>query len=488
MVIWIIHIGLRNKKITLNEMPEILLINPKLENAKSFWLPLGLAYIASYLEKYSFKVGVIDANVLQLEAEGVASTIQEEPALVGISAMTGSIYSAWDIAKSIKKRFPKAIIVLGGHHPSVLPEESLKKEFVDVVVIGEGEETMKELATAIINKILDLDKIKGIAYKTGPNEIKCTQPRSLIENLDELPFPAWHLFPSLSKYISEAYKKLPVAYIFTSRGCPYRCTFCYSGIFSKRFRARSPENIISEVEYLKKNFGIKEFHILDDNFVLDEKRAAKFCNLLIERKINLPWAAVGGIRVNLVQRFPQLIELMAKSGCYRTAMGIESGNQQILNNIQKDITLEQVRGAVKILNKAGILVGGFFMIGNYGETEKTVEDTIKFAKSLSLDYAQFMIATPYPGSQLYEQVLKEGRFLIKDWREFNLWTGAVFQWNDLTKEQIDKMYRRAYFQYYFNPKFFLKSIANFKISSWKIYLKGFLILINNLLRFKTPMS
>jgi len=469
-------------------MPDILLINPKFENANSFWIPLGLAYIASYLEKNSFDVKIIDANVLQIDDEEVADLIEKKPVVVGISAMTSVIYSTWKIAKNIKQKFPNSLIVLGGPHPSVLPEESLKNEFIDIVAIGEGEETMKEIADSFVNGTLKLNEIKGIAYKTNSGKIEYTESRPLIENLDKLPFPARRLFPAIGKYVPEAYKKLPIATILTSRGCPYRCTFCYAGIFGKRFRPRSPENIISEIEHLKKDFGIKEFHICDDNFFLDGKRVLRFCNLLAEKKINLPWACVGGLRIELVEKSPELLELMAKTGCYRAAIGIESGNQQILNNIQKDITLEQVRKAVKILNKAKILVGGLFMIGNYGENEKTVDDTIKFAKSLSIDYAEFMTATPYPGTKLYDQVLKEGHLLIKDWREFNLWTGAVFEWDNLTKKQIDRLYRKAYLKYYFNPKFFLKSIVNFKPNSWKIYLRGFKILINNLLHHKTPMS
>jgi len=469
-------------------MPEILLINPKFENANSFWIPLGLAYIASYLEKNSFAVKIIDANVLQINNEKVADLIKGKPDIVGISAMTSVIYSAWEIAKSIKQKFPKTLIVLGGPHPSILPEESLKNEFIDIVVLGEGEEAMKEIAVSFRNGTIKLNEIRGIAYKTNSDEIKRTEPRPLIENLDKLPFPARHLFPSLGKYVPEAYKRMPVATVLTSRGCPYRCTFCYAGIFGKKFRSRSPENIISEIEHLKKDFGIKEFHICDDNFFLDGKRVLRFCELLKEKKINLPWACVGGLRVNLVEKSPELLKLMAQTGCYRTALGIESGNQQILDNIQKDITLEQVRKAVKTLNKAGILVGGLFMIGNYGESEKTVDDTIRFAKSLSIDFAEFMTATPYPGTQLYDQVLGKGHLLIKDWGEFNLWTGAVFEWDNLSKKQIDRLYRKAYVQYYFNPGFFLKSIVNFKPKSWKIYFRGFKILINNLLRYKTPMS
>lgn len=465
--------------------PEILLINPKLKDARNFWLPLGLAYIASYLEKHSFEVKIVDANALGIEDKEVVNSIEETPDIVGITALTPYIYSAWTIAKNIKQKFPNTLIVLGGHHPSVLPEESLENKFIDIVVIGEGEETMKEIATWRRDGYpKNLSEIRGIAYK-NQGKIKSTERRPLIENIDDLPFPARHLFPFPKKYTPSAYRKLPVAAIFTSRGCPYRCTFCHFDLFGKRFRARTPENVVSEIEYLKKHYDIKEFHIGDDNFCLDVERAIKICDLLIERKINLPWACVGGIRVDTIAKHPEIIEKMAQAGFYRTSVGIESGNQQILDNIQKGITLEQADKAVRILKKNKIFVGGYFIIGNYGENKKTVEDTIRFAKYLPLDYAQIMIATPYPGSGFYEQLKENGKLLTNDWRDFNLFTGAVFEWNNLSKTEIDRLYRRAYFKYYFSPSFFLKNILKFKLSNWKIYLNGALIVFKSLMRQKT---
>jgi len=178
---------------------------------------------------------------------------------------------------------------------------------------------------------------------------------------------------------------------------------------------------------------------------------------------------------------------MAKVGFYRTSVGIESGNQQILNNIQKDITLEQIQKAVDILRKNKVFVGGYLMIGNYGENEKTVEDTISFAKSLPLDYVQIMIATPYPGTKFYQQLTGEekGKLLTNDWHDFKIFTGAVFEWNNLSKAKIDKLYRKAYLRYYFDPKFLIKSVLKFRLSNWKIYLNGSLILFKNLIRYKT---
>jgi len=344
---------------------------------------------------------------------------------------------------------------------------------------------MKEIAESVRNNSYNFENIDGAVYKTKFNKIKYNRPRSPIENLDELPFPAWHLFDFPSKYTPNAYRQLPVASIFTSRGCPHRCTYCHFDLFGKRFRPRSPESVILEIEYLKNNFNIKEFHITDDNFALDQKRAMEFCDLLIKRKINLPWACVGGIRVDTVVRYPFLIEKMKQTGFYRTSIGIESGSQKILNNIQKGTTIEQVEETVKILKRNKITVGGYFMIGNYGEDKETVEETIQLAKKLPLDYAQIMIATPYPGTKFYQQVKEEGRFLTKKWDEFNIFTGAVFEWDNLSKKQIDRLYEEAYSRYYFRPMFILKSLAGFKIRNWKIYLNGSVLLFKNLIRKRT---
>lgn len=455
--------------------PKILLINPRAKNDRAKFLPLGLAYLAAVLEKNSFDVKVIDANALQMEDNCLINTVKKmSPDIIGLTAMTGGIEYVWEIAKMCKLALPNATLILGGPHPTILPEESIQKLFVDIVVIGEGEETMKEIAVSR-QKNSSLKNVKGIAYKEDGRVI-ITPRRENIVNLDDLPFPARHLFPFPQLYKSDSYRKKPVARILTSRGCPYRCTFCYHGIFGRELRTRSPENVVEEIEFLKDRYGIKEFHIVDDNFNADKKRAIAICELLIKRKVNLPWACAQGMRVNNLDQ--EFLYLIREAGCYRTYLGIESGNQQILNNIQKDITLAMVEKAVVMVKKAKMVVGGLFMVGNYGETEETINDTINFAKKLKLDYASFCIATPYPGTVLRQQVIQEGRLLTKKWSDLNRFTGAAFEWKNLSKSQIDRLYRKAYRDFYLRPGYLFKRLTDFE--SFKILFRGIGIVINAL--------
>ena len=455
--------------------PKILLINPRAKNDRAKFLPLGIAYLAAVLEKNSFNVKVIDANALQIEDALLMDEIKKiNPNIIGFTAMTGNIEYIWELAEKCKTILPNATMILGGPHPTILPEESLEKPFIDMVIIGEGEETIKEIAVSK-QRNGSLKNIKGIAYKED-GKIVITPRRENITNLDELPFPARHLFPFPQLYKPDSYKKKPVARILTSRGCPYRCTFCYHGIFGRELRTRSPENVVDEIEFLKDRYGIKEFHTVDDNFNADKKRAIAICELLIKRKVNLPWACGQGFRVNNLDQ--EFLSLMREAGCYRTYLGIESGNQQILNNIQKDITLPMVEKAVLMVKKAKMTVGGLFMVGNYGETEETMKDTINFAKKLKLHYAFFSIATPYPGTILRQQVLKEGRLLSNRWSDFNRHTGAIFEWNNLSKNQIDYFYKKAYRDFFLRPSYLFERLLDFE--SFKILFRGAGIVINAL--------
>jgi len=370
--------------------------------------------------------------------------------------------------------------VLGGPHPTVLPLGVINYSFIDIIVVGEGEYAMREIALAKQERMKSFKHILGIVYKED-GEIITTSPRSPIINLDQLPFPARHLFPPLKYYIPVTYRKLPAAGIFTSRGCPYHCTFCYHGIFGKKFRARSPENVLAEIELLKDKYRIREFHIADDTFNVDKERVKKICHLLIERKINIPWACAQGLRINLIDQ--EILNAMNEAGCYKICYGIESGNQGVLNNIKKGITLEEAENAVQMAKRAKLIVGGLFMIGNYGETEQTINETINFSKKLRLDYAVFSIATPYPGTKFYEQVLKKGKMLATNWNEFSRYSGAIFEWNNLSKKQIDALYQKAYRKYYSNFRYLWNELKNLRFENLQILSNGIRIL-KNVLRFK----
>lgn len=443
---------------------KVLLINPKCTTGKAKWLPLGIGYIAAVLKEAGFIVKVMDGDITGMQ--------DFMPEIIGISAMTTQIDEAWRIADQVKKFLPQSRVVLGGVHPTIIPMESITRPYIDVVVMGEGEQTMKELCIALRDS-LALNDIKGIVFKDG-NYLVATQPRELIQDLDSLPYPARELFAFPQDYTPGYYRQTPCATILTSRGCPGRCTFCNKSIFGSRFRVRSAENVVNEIEYLVKSYGIKEIHISDDNFSTDKKRAMAICQGIIDRKLDISWACSNGIRVDFVTQ--EMLDKMKEAGCYRVAFGIESGSPQILRNINKNITLEKVETAVNMAKKSGLITVGFFMVGNYGENNKTINETIKFIRKLGLDYTQFTIATPYPGTELSEQVDEHGKIFAHKWSDFNTYTGSVFEWDNLSKKKIDAFQSKMYRSSYLRPGYIFKRIISMKKQDLHFIVDGVKIL------------
>ncbi|MEW6039940.1 MAG: radical SAM protein, partial [Elusimicrobiota bacterium] len=310
---------------------KILLVNP----SASVWqqtkiIPLGLAYIAAVLEKAGHSVQVIDLN------HEKSFVLPKTVDLVGITAASSTIEYAWDIAKQVKEK--NILTVLGGPHVTILPEESLQHKEVDFVVRGEGEETIVELISSL-EKNESLTNVRGISFKEN-NRIVHNQNRPFIENLDKLPFPAYHLFPPIKHYKSAqpflARRRISAS-IMTSRGCPFNCVFCYKGMFGHVWRSRSPENIIDEWKFLVKELKVKEIRIQDDIFNQDIKRAEKICEMIKDNNIIVPWSLPNGIRADKFN--VTLISKMKQSGCFQVAFGVESGDQTVLNNIGKKLDL-----------------------------------------------------------------------------------------------------------------------------------------------------
>ncbi|MCX5657370.1 MAG: radical SAM protein, partial [Candidatus Omnitrophica bacterium] len=425
----------------------VIFVNPRYrEWVKS--LPLGIAYLAGILVKQGHWVRVIDANAEELNTADVSEHIKLcKVDMVCITSVTAQIYSGWDIAQAVKKENPAITVVIGGVHPSAMVEESLGKEFIDFVVRGEGEVTLTELIDCLEHKG-GIEKVDGISYKKG-NCFQNNPKRSLIDNLDALPFPARDLFPFPYKYSSPFKLKKLHATLITSRGCPGGCIFCNKNIFGSVFRMRSAENVIMEIEYLAKEYGIKEFHMADDCFSWDRNRVEQICELLIRKKLNVAWACSNGIRVDSVDK--KLLELMKESGCYRIAFGVESGSEEVLKKIGKRIHLDEIKHAFEMAELAGIATVALFMLGNFGDDTKNIEKTIEFSKSLATDYAQFTIAVPFPGTPFFKIIEQKGRFLSRDWKEFGVFSKPLFELNGLTADLMSHMYKKAYREFYFRP-------------------------------------
>jgi anaerobic magnesium-protoporphyrin IX monomethyl ester cyclase len=429
----------------------VLLIDPKVN------LPidvrsspsLGLAYLAAVSEQRGDDVRVLDMQSDDVSLRQVAA--EHPPDVVGITATTVQIESAWRVARELRQ-LTEAPIVLGGPHPTVLPAESVQRPEVDIVVRSEGELTWIDLCDHLENG-QPLDELPGITYQHEGKVIH-NPDGAVIQDVDTLPFPAYHLYrmdrysnlqPTLDHVDGPSYP------ILSSRGCPYRCNYC-SQILPRGWRARSPESVVSEWRWLVKDLGAAEIGVLDDSFNIDRQRALEICDRIIAEGLNhVPWIMINGIRANLADE--TLLGRMREAGCIRTAFGVESGNQRILDTvIHKQLTLDQVREAFKAAKAVGMETIGFFIIGLPGETEETMEDTICFACELDPVVANFSMATPFPGTEMYDQVLAQGRLLVHDWDEFAFFENrAQFETDEMPAELVERKWREAYRRFYLRP-------------------------------------
>jgi len=378
---------------------KVLLINSAYpEGCSPVWVPLGLLYIASFLEKNGVTVKVIDNAVLDYNEGRLVSMIkEEEPDIVGIGGMTVQANAAINIGKAIKKFNEKIKLVYGGVHFTFLPEEGLK--YGDVVIIGEGEETFLKICRG-----QDLRCIKGICFVENDNIVK-TEPREQKKDIDSLGFPAFHLV-NMEVYNDFLISRERAISILTGRGCPYNCLFCASPqLYSRKVRYHSLDYVIDLIKYLKNTYDLKNLRIMDDTFILSQKRVLDFCDLIEPFKLNMTCLThVGNGDYQMFRR-------MKEVGFSIIALGIESGNEDVLRLIGKNITKDAIRESVKMVQQAGLDTELLFMIGNIGETKKTIVESIKFAQELKSKYTWFQFATPFPGSQFFSLAPRYGKVL-----------------------------------------------------------------------------
>ncbi|MCB0176677.1 MAG: cobalamin-dependent protein [Anaerolineae bacterium] len=448
----------------------VMLVNPR------FRLPidtrttphLGLAYLAAVSERRGDDVLLFDADV---ENESIDEAVRRlQPDIVGITANTPQVKSAWRTAKAIKsvKDIP---VVLGGPHVSVLPAESAERPEVDVVVRGEGEDVWVKLCGIVENgkagnpnfaarDLLDpaaglLDGLLGISYYTTDQKEHHNPDHPPIADLDTLPFPAYHFF-KMDRYTNlqpatDAIDGARSFSVMTSRGCPYRCTFCSQSIMPIKWRARSPESVLAEWQHLVENFDAQEIGVLDDSANIQVDRLEKIADLFIEHKVNhVPWIFVNGIRANLATK--ELLGKLKKAGLKRTAFGVESGDPDVLLSIDKKIDHDTIRQAFKNAKSVGLETIGFFIIGLPGETEESMEKTIQFACEVDPMIANFSMMTPYPGTKVYEIAKRQGRLLLDDWEDYVFFDGrARYELGDMTAEMIERKWKEAYRRFYLRP-------------------------------------
>ena len=405
--------------------------------------PLGLAYLASMVRD-EHDVRIIDSLVENLNYNDVKNRIKRyDPDLIGITATTSMMPDAYIIAKTAKRLNENVKVVIGGPHVTFVPEKTFKEcPCIDFVVRGEGEITFKELVDAI-DKTGDFKNIRGLSYRNDGNVVN-NPPRELIKNVDSIPLPSYDLLP-MNKYRAEGIK---FGTIMTSRGCPYNCIFCSSSLqFGKRWRGHTKERVMEELRILREKYGIKEIEFLDDTFTLNRKRAIDISREIKREKLDIRWTASS--RVNTFSR--EIAEAMKKGGCHTVYFGIESGTQRILNFIGKGITLEQAIKSVRDANESGLNTLGSFIIGFPDENRDEVKKTIKFSKKVGVKVAQFTIATPYPGTRLWNLGIAEKLIKSFDWRKYTT-LSPVMKLKHFTDETILKYLGIAYATFYMRPK------------------------------------
>jgi anaerobic magnesium-protoporphyrin IX monomethyl ester cyclase len=438
-------------------------------------IPSGLALVGAMAEKMNHEVEILD---LALERKQEAADRLLESKLrekhydvAGLTAMTVEFECAARVAQMIKAAHPQMPIVFGGQHPTIKAEDVASRDFCDYVVRGEGEQTFAEFLAALAAGT-EMDQVPGLVFKKD-GKIVSTANRELIQDLDSLPYPAYHLldieryFTSLSARTTPRNKRC--MQIFTSRGCPWHCIYCHD-LFGKGFRARSPENVMKEIRLLYDRYQICDFMVEDDIFNFDMKRAKKIFDLVKASNLQLNFQFNCGLRMELFDE--ELVRKMAQGGTYFVSVAVETASPRVQKVIRKNLNLSRSKEVVSWLKKYKIRSLGFFMLGLPTETEEETNQTIKFACDLDLDEALFSIATPYPGTELNRQVAEKKMY---DPDKVSL-GGEKFQ--QIRTEELDfaklkKLQRKAYFMFFMTHYRFLRMIPRLlNVNSSKKYLKA----------------
>jgi len=412
--------------------------------------PLGLAYLASVARERGWKVEIIDGVTEEPSVDELRRRIKAfSPDIVGLTATTSAILDAYEVARLVKEIDPEILVMIGGPHATFMAREVLEEcPYIDLVVRGEGDITFGELLERF-ERGQDYADVLGITYRKN-GMMKDNPPRPLIRNLDSLPIPAYDLLP-LDKYVVD---KVRYAAIMTSRGCPYNCIFCSSSLqFGKKWRAHSVDRVIEEIKLLTEKHKVKEIEFLDDTFTLNMKRAKQIAEKIIEEGIDISWSASS--RVNTFSY--EVGEALHRAGAHTVYFGIESGSERTLKFIGKGISKRQALDAVAAAKKAGLNALGAFIIGFPYETEEEMRETIRFADKVGVDLAQFTIATPYPGTRLWEIATRENLLLTRNWRKYTT-VDVVMKNLYLTPEKIKRLFLWAYVSFYLRPKRVLKDI------------------------------
>lgn len=436
--------------------------------------PLGLAYLASVARKKENEVKIIDSLALDLTFNKLKGMIHEfDPDLVGITATTSMIPDSYIVARIVKENNPNTKVSIGGPHVTFVPELTLQEsKSIDFVIRGEGENVFENLLDSL-RKDGDPKEVKGITYRIG-DKIATNPPEGLIKNVDDIPMPALDLLP-MDKYLAD-HKRF--ATIMTSRGCPYNCIFCSSSLqFGKAWRGHSVDRVLEELKRLVYEYRVNEIEFLDDTFTLNMARAIDVSRMIRKEGLDIRWS--GSARVNLFN--DEIAKAMKDAGAHTIYFGIESGSQKTLDFMGKGIKLEQSIDSIKKGNKAGLNTLGSFIIGFPDDTTDDVKNTIRFSKKVGVKMAQFTVATPYPGTRLWDYAMKNDLILNTSWEKYTT-LSPVMKLNNFTQKSILTWLGRAYASFYLRPSYLVRDIVKNKAFVFKriipFYSKAMLLMGN----------
>jgi len=459
----------------LLSMPYMVFDDSKYLSSEDSAFPIGLGYVASALENAGHSVSVFDFQEKDNTIAKFKNLIKQERFdIIGFSVTTITKNNTLKLSHVCKEVLPDCVIIVGGAFPTVYPKNLISQNLnIDFEVIGEGEETTVELTKAI-GRNGDPNEVPGIVYRDKSTKIMLNNPRLLIEDLDKVSFPAFHLF-NLNAYQPPPGMlfKFPLRHMITARGCPFKCIFCDDRVIWRgRCRMRSAENIIEEMELLVNEYGAKEIQFYDDTFTVNKNRVFRLCELLMGKKLGVIWRCSS--RVDTVTE--KMLKAMYEAGCRSISYGIESGDNEILKKMNKGTTIAQAKDAIKWTNEARIQAKGFFMMNFPGETIETTEKTIALAKELDLDFVGFNLTIPHHGEQLKKLVEDNYKLNEDAYYDDNAKLGneIYFFQPDLPADYLKKAYKRAAREFYFRPTYIFRMIT--RIKNWamiKSYIKGF---------------
>lgn len=427
---------------------------------------LGQGYLASYARAAGHKVGFLDclAEGCDLD-EFDRRALSFRPDVLGLKVFSCDAEIARDMVARVRARLPNTITVIGGPHPSCELPERLMAQFpsLDYAFAGEAEPGFVSFLESVSSNLSDFGHIPGLIWRDGDRNVRAN-PKASVEDLDEIPFPAWDLLDP-SRYrsgYSFMTRKLPAAPMSMTRGCPYHCTFCSSHLISgRKVRQRSVGNIIEEIKLLRRNHGVRTIDIVDENFAFDRQLVVEFCEHLLREDLGVEWNCPYGVRLTSLDE--EVVRLMARSGCFGLSVGVESASQRVLDTIRKSLEVEQIVEKVRMIRRVSkIMIQGYFMMGFPGETVEEIDQTIDLACSLPFDIVVFCPLRVTRGTDIYDDLREAGRLPWDlDYQGFGH-HGFVRSYCDVPDSEMRRLYRKAYRRFYFRPKVMLNLLRRLR--------------------------